>query len=247
MNRFHILTLFTQQVEYYFKHSILKRAIENKIISVDAIDMRDYAVNEYGKVDDTLYGGGTGMLIQCQPVFDAYNSIALNSSTGEKPYVVYMSPKGSLFDQKKAKELSKRKDLVIICGHYEGIDDRVISTIVDEQISIGVYVLTGGDVGACVIVDSISRMIPNVLPNEEAYMNESHMNDTLEHLQYTKPEVWKGKRVPQVLLPGDFAKIDEFNKTVALCETWSKRPDMLEKKALSTEEWQKMLEYKKSI
>ncbi|HOO48313.1 MAG: tRNA (guanosine(37)-N1)-methyltransferase TrmD [Saccharofermentanaceae bacterium] len=247
MNRFHILTLFTQQVEYYFKHSILKRAIENKIISVDAIDMRDYAVNEYGKVDDTLYGGGTGMLIQCQPVFDAYNSIALNSSTGEKPYVVYMSPKGSLFDQKKAKELSKRKDLVIICGHYEGIDDRVISTIVDEQISIGDYVLTGGEVAACVIVDSISRMIPNVLPNEEAYMNESHMNDTLEHLQYTKPEVWKGKRVPQVLLSGDFAKIDEFNKTVALCETWSKRPDMLEKKALSTEEWQKMLEYKKSI
>ena len=247
MNRFHILTLFTQQVEYYFKHSILKRAIENKIISVDAIDMRDYAVNEYGKVDDTLYGGGTGMLIQCQPVFDAYNSIALNSSTGEKPYVVYMSPKGSLFDQKKAKELSKRKDLVIICGHYEGIDDRVISTIVDEQISIGDYVLTGGEVAACVIVDSISRMIPNVLPNEEAYMNESHMNDTLEHLHYTKPEVWKGKRVPQVLLSGDFAKIDEFNKTVALCETWSKRPDMLEKKALSTEEWQKMLEYKKSI
>ena len=247
MNRFHILTLFTQQVEYYFKHSILKRAIENKIISVDAIDMRDYAVNEYGKVDDTLYGGGTGMLIQCQPVFDAYNSIALNSSTGEKPYVVYMSPKGSLFDQKKAKELSKRKDLVIICGHYEGIDDRVISTIVDEQISIGDYVLTGGEVAACVIVDSISRMIPNVLPNEEAYMNESHMSDTLEHLQYTKPEVWKGKRVPQVLLSGDFAKIDEFNKTVALCETWSKRPDMLEKKALSTEEWQKMLEYKKSI
>ena len=247
MNRFHILTLFTQQVEYYFKHSILKRAIENKIISVDAIDMRDYAVNEYGKVDDTLYGGGTGMLIQCQPVFDAYNSIALNSSTGEKPYVVYVSPKGSLFDQKKAKELSKRKDLVIICGHYEGIDDRVISTIVDEQISIGDYVLTGGEVAACVIVDSISRMIPNVLPNEEAYMNESHMNDTLEHLQYTKPEVWKGKRVPQVLLSGDFAKIDEFNKTVALCETWSKRPDMLEKKALSTEEWQKMLEYKKSI
>lgn len=247
MNRFHILTLFTQQVEYYFKHSILKRAIENKIISVDAIDMRDYAVNEYGKVDDTLYGGGTGMLIQCQPVFDAYNSIALNSSTGEKPYVVYMSPKGSLFDQKKAKELSKRKDLVIICGHYEGIDDRVISTIVDEQISIGDYVLTGGEVAACVIVDSISRMIPNVLPNEEAYMNESHMNDTLEHLQFTKPEVWKGKRVPQVLLSGDFAKIDEFNKTVALCETWSKRPDMLEKKALSTEEWQKMLEYKKSI
>ncbi len=247
MNRFHILTLFTQQVEYYFKHSILKRAIENKIISVDAIDMRDYAVNEYGKVDDTLYGGGTGMLIQCQPVFDAYNSIALNSSTGEKPYVVYMSPKGSLFAQKKAKELSKRKDLVIICGHYEGIDDRVISTIVDEQISIGDYVLTGGEVAACVIVDSISRMIPNVLPNEEAYMNESHMNDTLEHLQYTKPEVWKGKRVPQVLLSGDFAKIDEFNKTVALCETWSKRPDMLEKKALSTEEWQKMLEYKKSI
>ena len=247
MNRFHILTLFTQQVEYYFKHSILKRAIKNKIISVDAIDMRDYAVNEYGKVDDTLYGGGTGMLIQCQPVFDAYNSIALNSSTGEKPYVVYMSPKGSLFDQKKAKELSKRKDLVIICGHYEGIDDRVISTIVDEQISIGDYVLTGGEVAACVIVDSISRMIPNVLPNEEAYMNESHMNDTLEHLQYTKPEVWKGKRVPQVLLSGDFAKIDEFNKTVALCETWSKRPDMLEKKALSTEEWQKMLEYKKSI
>lgn len=247
MNRFHILTLFTQQVEYYFKHSILKRAIENKIISVDAIDMRDYAVNEYGKVDDTLYGGGTGMLIQCQPVFDAYNSIALNSSTGEKPYVVYMSPKGSLFDQKKAKELSKRKDLVIICGHYEGIDDRVISTIVDEQISIGDYVLTGGEVAACVIVDSISRIIPNVLPNEEAYMNESHMNDTLEHLQYTKPEVWKGKRVPQVLLSGDFAKIDEFNKTVALCETWSKRPDMLEKKALSTEEWQKMLEYKKSI
>ena len=187
------------------------------------------------------------MLIQCQPVFDAYNSIALNSSTGEKPYVVYMSPKGSLFDQKKAKELSKRKDLVIICGHYEGIDDRVISTIVDEQISIGDYVLTGGEVAACVIVDSISRMIPNVLPNEEAYMNESHMNDTLEHLQYTKPEVWKGKRVPQVLLSGDFAKIDEFNKTVALCETWSKRPDMLEKKALSTEEWQKMLEYKKSI
>lgn len=245
MLKFHIITLFCEQVESFLAHSIIKRACDKGIISVDTIDIRDFAVNEYGKVDDTLYGGGTGMLIQCEPVYNAYKSLLEKSDS--KPYVIFVSPKGETLTEKKVKELSCKQNIAILCGHYEGIDDRVLSEIVDEEISIGDYVLTGGELAACVIVDSVSRLVEGVLPSEDAYTNESHMNGTLEAPQYTKPETWHEKTVPAILLSGDSAKIEEHNRIASLCETWQKRPDMLENLQISKEDWNKMLANKKGM
>ena len=167
--------------------------------------MRDYAPNNYGRVDDTIYGGGTGMMIRPEPVFGAYEK-AVELCGGKKPHTVYMSPKGSVFNQAKAHELASYDNLLIICGHYEGIDARVIDEICDEEISIGDYVLTGGETAAIVVIDAVARLIPGVLPNEEAYTNESHTAGVLEAPQYTKPPVWHDKAVPEVLKNGNDAK-----------------------------------------
>ena len=242
---FHVLTLFPEQVSSYLNTSMTGRAIENGTIGLDCINIRDFAHNHYGKIDDTIYGGGTGLLIYCDPVYDAYKSIA--DKLEEKPYVVYMSPKGHVFDEAKAVELSKHKDLVVICGHYEGIDARVIDEICDEEISIGDYILTGGETAAIVVIDAVARLVPGVLPNEEAYMNESHISGTLEAPQYTKPPVWHGKEVPEVLKNGNDAAIDEYNRIASLVETWDKRPDMLDKLDITEEEWKKMLAFKKGL
>ncbi|MBO4637937.1 MAG: tRNA (guanosine(37)-N1)-methyltransferase TrmD [Clostridiales bacterium] len=239
--RFTVLTLFPDQVSSFLSESIIGRAVNSGILEIECVDIRDFTDNKYGKVDDTLYGGGTGMLMACQPVFDAHKSIP-----GD-PYTVFVSPKGHVFDQKKAIELSKRDNICILCGHYEGIDARVLDRIVDEEISIGDFVLTGGEIAAVTIIDAVSRMIPGVLPNEEAYTSESHMSGVLEAPQYTKPAEWEGMKVPQVLLSGDQAKIDEHNRIASLVETWSKRPDMLDKLEISEDDWQKMLAYKKTL
>ena len=239
--RFSIMTLFPDQVRDFLSQSIIGRAVSKGIISLDYHDIRDYADNEYGKLDDTLYGGGTGMLMECEPVFKCFEAI----SKGSRPYVIFCSPKGYKLDQKKVIELSKKEHIAVLCGHYEGIDSRVLDEIVDEEISIGDYVLTGGEIASVVLVDSISRMIPGVLPNEEAFTNESHMNGTLEAPQYTKPRSWHGREVPEVLMSGDQAAIDSYNRTMAVCETMEKRPDMLKELEISEEDWQKVLAIKR--
>lgn len=238
--RFSILTLFPDQVRNFLSESIIGRALKQGIISLDCVNIRDFADNDYGKIDDTLYGGMRGLLIQCEPVYRAWESVG-------KPYTLYVSPKGSVLDQKKVMELSKKDHICILCGHYEGVDDRVISEICDEEISIGDYVLTGGEIAAVTIVDSVSRMIEGVLPAEDAYTNESHMNGTLEAPQYTKPRVWHGKEVPEVLISGHTANIEEYYRIASLVETWQKRPDMLDKLNITPEDWEKMLAFKRSL
>ena len=260
--RFTVLTLFPDQVTDFLSKSIIGRALEKGIIHINAVDIRDFAVNSYGKVDDTLYGGGTGMLMQCDPVYDAYEYAVKNFHEGNKPYTIYVSPKGNVFSQSIAKKYSTYEDILIICGHYEGIDSRVIDEIcdeelsigdyvltggeiVDEEISIGDYVLTGGEIAAVVIVDSVSRMIEGVLPNEDAYTNESHMNGLLEAPQYTKPEVWHGVSVPEVLLSGNKAEIESYNYAASVLETAERRPDLFRKTEFSSEDIEKVLAIKR--
>ena len=198
--KFSVLTLFPKQVKDFLSESILGRAEEKGILSVEAIDIRDFSGNRYGKVDDTLFGGGTGMLMQCEPVYQAFSSL-YDAEKEPKPHCIFMSPKGQVLTQAKAQELSKYDHLVILCGHYEGIDQRVLDEIVDEDLSIGDYVLTGGEVAACVVIDCISRMIDGVLPNSEAYEEESHMQGYLEAPGGGfRPHLHRGGRVA---VPGD--------------------------------------------
>ena len=246
MMEFYVETLFPGQVDAFLRESITGRALERGIISLECLNIRDFAVNGYGKVDDTMYGGGTGMLMQCDPVYDCWKSVA-DKRGGKSPYTVYVSPKGNVFNQSKAIELSRKDSLLIICGHYEGIDSRVIDEICDEEISLGDFVLTGGEIAAVTIIDCVSRMIPGVLPSSDAYMNESHMAGTLEARQYTKPAVWHDRAVPEVLLSGDQAAIDGYNHIDSLVETWNKRPDMLDRLQISEEEWEKMLALQKGL
>jgi len=244
--RYSVLTLFPNQVKNFLSESILGRAMEKGVLSVECIDIRDFSGNRYGKVDDTLFGGGTGMLMQCEPVYQAFSSL-YNRDSEKKPHCIFMSPKGQVLTQSKARELASFDHLVFLCGHYEGIDQRVLDEIVDEEISIGDYVLTGGEVAACVVIDCISRMIPGVLPNSEAYEEESHMQGYLEAPQYTKPNIWHDQEVPEVMLSGNHAKIKEWKRLHGLYDTWKKRPDMLVKLDVSAEDWKRLLEIDKEI
>lgn len=243
--KFDVLTLFPEQIEANTERSITGRALQKGVISLNAVNIRDFCENSYGKIDDTVYGGGTGLLIYAEPVYKAWKS--LFEKEEDRPYTVYMSPKGSVLTQKKAAELSRKKSICIICGHYEGIDSRVIDTICDEELSIGDYVLTGGELAACVVIDSVSRMIAGVLPNEEAYTDESHMSGVLEAPSYTMPSCWNGMDVPEVLLSGNDAAIDEHRRAASLVETWVKRPDMLDKLEITESEWQKMLAMRRTL
>ena len=243
---FYVATLFPEQVSSYLNTSITGRGIAKGAISLECIQMRDYAPNNYGRVDDTIYGGGTGMMIRPEPVFGAFEK-AVELCGGKKPHTVYMSPKGHVFDQAKAHELAKHENLLIICGHYEGIDARVIDEICDEEISIGDYVLTGGETAAIVVIDAVARLIPGVLPNEEAYTNESHTDGMLEAPQYTKPPVWHDRAVPKVLKNGNDAAIAEYNRIAALVDTWKNRPDMLDKLDISESDWAKMLAFERGM
>ena len=227
--KFHVLTLFPEMFSGVLHSSMLGRAEEKGILNFNLINIRDFSGNKHNRVDDAPYGGGRGMVMQPQPVFDAYMSVA--EKTNEKPYVIYMSPKGKVFDQQKAIELSKKEDVVIICGHYEGIDQRVLDEIVDEDISIGDYVLTGGEIPAMAIIDSVSRMIDGVLPDEESFTEESHFDGLLEYPHYTRPPVFHGVAVPEVLTSGDHAKIAEWRRRQSLLITKEKRPDLYEKRA----------------
>lgn len=242
---FYVATLFPEQVTDYLKTSITGRGIDKGAISLECIQMRDYAPNTYGRVDDTIYGGGTGMMIRCEPVYGACRKA--EELAGEKPYTVFMSPKGNVFNEKKAHELASHKNLLIICGHYEGIDARVTDLVCDEEISIGDYVLTGGETAAIVVIDAVARLVPGVLPNEEAYTVESHTGNLLEAPEYTMPAEWNGIAVPEVLRNGNDALIKDYNKAASLCDTLKRRPDLFDKEVISEEDWEKMLAFEKGL
>ncbi len=217
------------------KTSIVGRAAEKGLLEIRCVDIRDFADNDHGKVDDTLYGGGKGMLMACEPVYRAWK--AVTSSCVTRPHTVYMSPKGSVLNQSKVIELSRYNHIILLCGHYEGIDQRVIDSVADEEISIGDYVLTGGEAAACVVIDAVSRMIPGVLPDSSAYENESHMNGTLESPHYTKPDQWNGIRVPDVLRNGHHAEIEKWRRMEGIYLTYKNRKDLFEKLELAPDEW----------
>ena len=228
--RFHILTLFKDMVTDGLATSILGRAIEKNLIETNVVDIRDYTLNKHKKVDDYPYGGGAGMLMQAQPVYDAYQAVLsqINEKTNKQPRVVYVTPRGTTFSQSMARELAMEEDLVILCGHYEGIDERVLEEIVTDYVSIGDYVLTGGELPAMVMVDCISRLVPGVLNNSESSVDESFSDGLLEYPQYSRPEVWNGKKVPDVLLSGHHANIEKWRHQQSLEMTKKHRPDMYE-------------------
>ncbi|HOA80349.1 MAG TPA: tRNA (guanosine(37)-N1)-methyltransferase TrmD [Defluviitaleaceae bacterium] len=231
---YHILTLFPDMIMSTMSHSIIGRALDAGKIKINCINIRDFADNKHNQIDDYPYGGGPGMVIQPQPVYDAYESIILNNNIN--PRVIYMTPQGKTFSQDIAKDLSKEKDLIIICGHYEGIDQRVIDEIVTDEISIGDYILTGGELAAMVLIDSVSRLIPGVLGKEESFIEESFSNNLLEHPQYTRPYIFRNRKVPDVLLSGHHSKIEKWRREQALKITFQKRPDLLDKAELTKEE-----------
>ena len=228
--RFHILTLFKDMVTDGLNTSILGRAIEKKLIELSVVDIRDYTLDKHKKVDDYPYGGGAGMLMQAQPVYDAYQAVleGIEEKTEKKPRVVYVTPRGTTFSQEMARELAHEEDLVILCGHYEGIDERVLEEIVTDYVSIGDYVLTGGELPAMVMVDCISRLVPGVLNNAASSVDESFSDGLLEYPQYSRPEVWHDTRVPEVLLSGHHANIEKWRHEQALEMTKKHRPDMYE-------------------
>jgi len=221
---FHILTLFPEMFKGVLHSSMLGRAEEKGILKFNIVDIRDFAGNKHNRVDDSPYGGGRGMVMQAPPVYDAYMSCVRDKES--KIHTVYMSPKGKEFTQAKAIEYSNMEEIVILCGHYEGIDQRVIDEIVDEEISLGDFVLTGGEIPAMAIIDAVSRMIGGVLSNEDSFTDESHYDGLLEYPHYTRPPVFRDREVPEVLLSGDHAKINAWRRRQSLIITKEKRPDM---------------------
>lgn len=229
--RIDILTLFPDMCEAVLSESIIGRARENGCVEINCHNIRDYTKDRHNRVDDAPYGGGTGMIMQTQPIYDCFAEVC--RQTEEKPYLIYMSPQGKTLTQDRVRELSKMNNIAILCGHYEGVDERIIDEIVDEEISVGDYVLTGGELPALILADSISRMLPGVLANDEAFQNESHYSSLLEYPQYTRPYEWHGAEVPDVLISGHHANIDEWKRRQSLKRTLERRPDMLKRAELS--------------
>ncbi|MDD5944911.1 MAG: tRNA (guanosine(37)-N1)-methyltransferase TrmD [Clostridia bacterium] len=233
MKSFFVLTLFPEMIEGTLSHSITGRAIKEGIINVEAVNIRDFTMDKHRHVDDYPYGGGAGMVMQPQPIYDAYKSIADKAG---KARVLYMSPQGRRFDQKMAEELSKEDSLILLCGHYEGVDERVIEEIVTDEVSIGDFVLTGGELAAITIIDTVSRLVPGVLNKEESYENESFSDGLLEYPQYTRPPEFMGRKVPDILLSGHHANIDKWRREQSIIRTYQKRPDLLEGAELTDKE-----------
>jgi len=227
---FHILTLFPEMIMECAGHSILGRAVKAGKITINPVNIRDFAINKHGQVDDAPYGGGAGMVMMASPIIDAYKFILEKSGKDNLP-VIYLSPQGQVLSQNLATELaSEENELVLLCGHYEGVDERVLEEIVTMEISIGDYVLTGGELPALVLIDAVSRLIPGVLGKEESFQNESFSGENknlLEYPHYTRPPVFLGREVPDVLLSGNHAKIDQWRREQALARTKIKRPDLL--------------------
>lgn len=230
--KFSVLTLFPEMFEATLGTSITGRALKKGIFETEYINIRDFSHDKHRRVDDYPYGAGGGMVMQPGPIYEAYSSVAGD----EKPYVIYLSPQGAVFNQEKAKQLSKKEHIVLLCGHYEGVDERIIEEIVDEEISIGDYVLTGGELAAMVVIDAVSRMIENVLDSAETMETESHYSGLLEYPQYTRPPEFMGRRVPEVLLSGHHANIEKWRREQSLIRTKLKRPDMIKKANLTDEE-----------
>jgi len=224
---FHILTLFPDMVRDGLHTSILGRAVNNGHISMNIVNIRDYTLDKHKKVDDYPYGGGAGMLMQAQPIYDAHKAVC--EQAGKKIRTVYVTPQGTVFNQQMAVDLAKEEDLIILCGHYEGVDERVLEETVTDYVSIGDYVLTGGELAAMVMVDAISRMVPGVLSNEDSGVTESFYDNLLEYPQYSRPEVWHDKKVPDVLLSGHHKNIEKWRLEQSILRTKERRPDLYEK------------------
>ena len=224
------MTLFPDLVMGVLSESVIGRAQKSGAISVAAHNIRDYSKDKHRRVDDTPYGGGKGMLMMAPPIYDCYEAICEQAGEVESRRVVYMSPRGKVLNQEKARELSALDHLIVLCGHYEGVDTRVIEEIVDEEISIGDYVLTGGEIPACILVDAVARLVPGVLSDPECYEKESHSAGLLEYPQYTRPVEFHGKTVPEVLLSGHHANIEKWRAEQAVEVTRRLRPDLLEQK-----------------
>ena len=266
---FHVLTLFPEMIEQGVNTSITGRAINNGLLSINAVNIRDYAFNKHNSVDDNPYGGGAGMLMQAEPVYLAYeavkeqidkrkqenikseevtstepadcsevrNSDLQDENSKKRPLrVVYLSPQGDVFNQKMAEEMAQEEDLVLLCGHYEGIDERVLEEIVTDYVSIGDYVLTGGELPAMVMIDTISRLVPGVLHNDVSAEFESFQDNLLEYPQYSRPEEWRGKKVPPILLSGHHANIEKWRREQSILRTMERRPDLLKESNLTDKE-----------
>ena len=240
---FHVLTLFPDMIEQGMNTSIIGRAIAGGYLTVQAVNIRDFAFNKHQKVDDYPYGGGAGMLMQAEPVYLAYESV--EKKIGKKPRVIYLTPQGRVFHQEMAREYAREEDLVFLCGHYEGIDERVLEEIVTDYVSIGDYVLTGGELPAMVMMDSISRMVPGVLSNQESGETESFSGGLLEYPQYSRPEEWHGRKVPPVLLSGHHANIDAWRREQSLMRTAKYRPDLLKTADITNKEWNLIRQWRK--
>jgi tRNA (guanine37-N1)-methyltransferase len=240
--KINILSLFPEFFDAFLEWSIIGRAVKDEKIIINNINIRNFSKNKHKKVDDYPFGGGNGMLMKPEPVFDAIESVKMDDSR-----VIYLSPQGKRLDQKLVNELSNEKDLVLLCGHYEGIDNRIIENYIDDEVSIGDFVLTGGELPAMVLIDSIVRLLPGVLRSEESYKNDSHYNGILENPQYTRPRVFKGHSVPKILLSGDHQKIDQWRKRESLRITLLKRPDLLKTSKLNNEELKMLAEIEKEV
>lgn len=221
------MTLFPEMCEAFLSESIIGRARKKEVIEIKCHQIRDFAYDKHKRVDDTPYGGGKGMLMLAEPIYKCFENIC--NERGTRPMLIYMSPKGQVLNQNISKGLKNFENIAILCGHYEGVDQRVLDELVDMQISIGDYVLTGGELPALVLADTVARLVPGVLSENVCFEEESHYNGLLEHPQYTKPYEWRGKKVPDVLLSGHHANIEKWKHEQALIETKKYRPDLLEK------------------
>ena len=236
---FHVLTLFPEMIMNGLETSILGRAAAKGIVSFEAVNIRDYTLERHGKVDDYPYGGGAGMVMQAEPIYRAYE--ALVEKIGKKPLVIYMTPQGKTFNQNIAEDLAKEEDLVFLCGHYEGVDERVLEMIATDYLSAGDYVLTGGELPAMMMIDCISRLVPGVLNNNVSAEFETFHDNLLEYPQYTRPEVFMGKKVPDILLSGHHANVEKWRREQSIIRTLKNRPELLEDAVLSKKE-QKFLD-----
>lgn len=232
--RIDIMTLFPDMCRAYLGASIIGRAREAGKVQIECTDIRDYTQDKHRRVDDSPYGGGMGMIMQAQPIYDCYMDLC--KKTGARPHLIYLTPQGKTLTQQRVKELAKLDHIALLCGHYEGVDERVIEELQPEEISVGDYVLTGGELPALLVADAVSRMIPGVLSSDECFTEESHYSSLLEYPQYTRPYVWHGRQVPEVLITGHHANVEAWRREQSLIRTAERRPDMLEKAQLTEKE-----------
>ncbi len=241
--RIDILTLFPDMCDTVMSESIIGRARKNGKVEIHCTDIRDYTADKHRRVDDKPYGGGMGMVMAPQPIYDCFQSLC--DEIGSRPHLIYLTPQGKTLTQERVKALAKLDNIALLCGHYEGVDERVIEALEPEEISVGDYVLTGGELPALIVADAVSRMLPGVLSDDECFEEESHFNSLLEYPQYTHPSVWQGRQVPEILLSGNHAKVDKWRREQSLKRTFERRPDLLREAELSDEDRNFLSELKK--